>query len=161
MVFYACFLLKTNSSIAQSQNMLQPNRQFDFWIGDWELTWNDTSKGSNTITLEMNNLVVYEHFKDPANNYLGWSWSVYDTLSKKWKQTWVDNQGAYFDFIGQMQDDKMILERSFTSKKGTLIKQRMIFYNITKNDLDWNWENSTDGGANWKLNWKIHYKRRP
>ena len=155
------FSLPAKYSIAQSsQSILQPNRQFDFWVGDWELTWNDTSKGSNTITLEMNNLVVYEHFKDPVNNYFGWSWSVYDTLSKKWKQTWVDNQGEYLDFTGQMQDNKMILERSFISSKGTSIRQRMIFYNITKDKFDWNWENSIDGGANWKLSWKIHYKRK-
>lgn len=151
----------SNASSAQSKNNAQRNHQFDFWIGDWDLTWNDTSKGSNNVTLEMNDFVVYEHFNDRVNNFSGWSWSVYDTVSKKWKQTWVDNQGTYLDFTGEMRDNKMMLERSFTSKKGKLIKQRMIFYNITKNDFDWNWENSVDEGASWKLSWKIHYHRRP
>src|SRR5580765_8009016 len=95
------FLLSFEFSRAQAKS--QMFRQFDFWVGDWELSWNDTSKGTNTITLEMNDFVVYEHFKDHANKYFGWSWSVYDTLAGKWKQTWVDNQGAYLDFTGQMK----------------------------------------------------------
>ena len=155
-----CFISFKFSQSQQTPTGKPESRQFDFWVGDWELTWNDTSKGSNNITLEMNNLVVYEHFKDPASNYFGWSWSVYDTLARKWKQTWVDNQGEYLDFTGQMADEKMVLERSFTSARGTLVKQRMTFYNITKNNFDWNWENSTDGGTNWKLAWKIHYQRK-
>ena len=156
--FTVLFFVSFEFSHAQAKS--QMSRQFDFWVGDWELSWNDTSKGTNTITLEMNDFVVYEHFKDPANNYFGWSWSVYDTLAGKWKQTWVDNQGAYLDFTGKMKDDRMILERSYTGSKGILVKQRMIFYNISKNSFDWNWENSTDGGTNWKLAWKIHYQRK-
>jgi len=37
---------------------------------------------------------------------------------------------------------------------------RMIFYNIKKDSFDWSWEASTDGGATWKSNWLIHYKRK-
>jgi len=146
---------------AQSlQTQVTRNKEFDFWIGDWELTWNDTSKGSNAVTLEMNDKVLYEHFKDPVNNFFGWSWSVYDSINNKWKQTWVDNQGAYLDFVGQMENGMMILERSFTNKQGVFMKQRMVFYNIAKNSIHWRWESSSDGGTNWKINWLIHYKRK-
>lgn len=134
--------------------------QFDFWVGEWELSWSDSVRGSNLVTREMNGFVISEHFNNPANQYMGWSWSVYDTLAGKWKQTWVDNQGAYLDFVGGMQDDKMILERSYVNSAGKLLKQRMIFYNISKNNFDWDWESSADGGTNWKSNWKIHYQRK-
>ena len=40
--------------------------QFDFWMGDWELTWNDTSKGTNQITRIMNGCTLHEFFFDPV-----------------------------------------------------------------------------------------------
>jgi hypothetical protein len=36
----------------------------------------------------------------------------------------------------------------------------MIFSNIQKDSLEWNWESSLDDGKTWKTNWKIFYKRR-
>lgn len=38
--------------------------------------------------------------------------------------------------------------------------QRMIWYNIEENSLDWNWEKSNDNGMTWKTLWTIHYERR-
>ncbi len=64
---------------------VQRNHEFDFWIGDWDLTWNDTSKGTNTITHEISDYVVYEHFKDPLNELFGWYWSVLDTFREQLK----------------------------------------------------------------------------
>lgn len=61
-------------------------------------------------------------------------------------------------FTGGMSEDKMILSRKITSQEKELI-QRMVFYNISKNELVWNWESSDDNGETWKLNWKIHYTR--
>lgn len=135
--------------------------QFDFWIGEWELTWNDTIKGTNTITKEMNDCVIYEHFNDPRNNYKGSSWSVYNTQTNQWQQTWVDNSGGYIELIGGMIGGKMILttpERKSTT--GTIL-HHMIFYNIGDDSFDWNWEASVDHGVTWDLKWKIHYQRKP
>lgn len=52
----------------------------------------------------------------------------------------------------------MILSRKI-NYEGKEITQRMVFYNISENTFDWNWESSTDNGENWKLNWKIKYSR--
>ncbi len=134
--------------------------QFDFWLGDWNLTYNDTSHATNSITKPFGNCVIQEHFNDPANKYTGSSWSVYNPQLKKWQQTWVDNAGAYLDFTGEFKDGKMQLNRTGLNPAGKKIMQRMIFYNITKDQFDWNWESSMDEGANWVLNWKIHYQRK-
>jgi hypothetical protein len=36
----------------------------------------------------------------------------------------------------------------------------MVFYNISDQSLDWNWERSADWGQSWELLWRIHYQRR-
>jgi hypothetical protein len=162
-----CFWSITATAIAQ--NNVKPcsgaeAREFDFWIGDWGLTWDDgaggIAKGFNTIESLYDGCVIRENFRDSSQSFFGMSVSAYSTLLKKWQQTWVDNQGAYLDFTGEFKDGKMTLERSFMTAKGKKLKQRMIFYNIAKNELDWNWEKSDDEGKTWTVAWKIHYKRK-
>ena len=38
--------------------------------------------------------------------------------------------------------------------------QRMTFYNIAKDQFDWAWEASEDGGMNWTVRCQIHYTRK-
>lgn len=137
-------------------------QQFDFWVGEWDLTWQDsdgnTQTGTNSITKVLNGCVIEENFS--GGNFIGRSLSVYNPQKKMWLQTWVDNSGGYLEFTGGFENDKMTLEREFATKEGKLIQQRMVFYNITENELDWNWEKSTDKGKNWQLAWKIHYKKK-
>jgi len=33
----------------------------------------------------------------------GRSISIFDATDKKWKQTWVDSQGSYLDFVGGLK----------------------------------------------------------
>ena len=135
--------------------------QFDFWVGEWELTYNDTVHATNHITKEMDGCLVHEHFHDPTNSYRGESWSVFSSKTKKWNQTWVDNQGAYIALTGEFKDGKMILSTEpVTMPDGSRLQSRMVFYNITHNTFDWDWEATTDEGKTWKNNWRIHYKRK-
>jgi hypothetical protein len=36
----------------------------------------------------------------------------------------------------------------------------MVWYNITADEFDWNWERSDDGGKTWEVKWQIKYKRK-
>jgi hypothetical protein len=138
----------------------------DFWLGKWKLTWKDkdssVAKGKNKIKKILNDKVIKEDFEALSGSLKGFrgkSWSVYNPIAKQWKQTWVDNQGAYLDFNGRFDSGKPVFQREFVNQKGQKIMQRMVFYNITEKELDWNWENSSDGGKSWKLQWSIHYTR--
>jgi len=139
--------------------------QFDFWIGEWNLTWNDSLHGTNKIEKMFGNCTIHENFVDPKINYLGQSWSVYNVNYKIWQQTWVDNQGGYIHLTGNMLGDSMILstqERKVPANISPTGKMtnRMVFYNIKSASFDWSWEASTDGAQTWKPNWKIHYERK-
>ena len=135
-------------------------RQFDFWVGDWDLTWGDSGRGTNIITRELDNCVIEEHFSaEPKGTFDGRSVSTYDVKYHRWLQTWVDNSGGYLDFVGGWTGEKMIFWREAVTDSGSFL-QRMVYYDIEKNSLDWKWEKSTDGGANWQTLWQIHYKRK-
>lgn len=131
--------------------------QFDFWLGEWEVTWGEDGKGTNRIERILGGKVVQENFH--GGDLHGLSLSAYDTERGLWCQTWVDNNGSYLDFTGKFEDEKMILSRDAVVK-GETCKQRMVWYNIEMNRFDWNWERSDDGGVTWRVVWLIKYTRK-
>ena len=168
-------LLLTGPLLAQSANTpaARPDpcaapeqKQFDFWLGEWDLTWpgpkkGDVGHGTNSIRRVMGGCVVEENFSGGDSMHLrGMSVSVYVPQASRWKQTWVDNEGGYLDFVGEFRDGQMVLSREATRPDGTKILQRMVFKNITPAEFDWSWEASRDGGKTWVVNWPIHYRRR-
>ncbi len=141
-------------------------RQLDFWVGEWALTWpgnkaREVQHGTNSIRRVLENCVVEENFSGETDMHLrGKSVSIFDTRTGKWKQTWVDNEGGYLDFVGEFKDGQMILSREVALPNGTRTSQRMVFRNIGADEFDWSWESSSDGGKTWQVVWPIHYKRR-
>lgn len=138
--------------------------QFDFWVGKWRLDWKDpdgtVKNGTNVINKILGSCVIEENFTSGDSTFFGKSVSVYSPAKKLWQQTWVDNSGAYLDFTGGMEGEKMILKRKAMNKKGVEVTQRMIFYDIAKDEFNWDWEYSSDEGVTWNLIWKIHYTRK-
>ncbi len=165
-ILVLCLIIPKSMAQTNNGNNAQSNL-FDFWVGHWNLTWQNkdgsTSHGTNDIEKIMDGHVIQEHFKaddGPLAGFKGMSVTVYNPNFNLWRQTWVDNEGAYLDFTGKFEGEKRIFERSFTNKAGKKIYQRMVFYNIRNNSFDWDWENTTDTTQNWNLRWKIHYERR-
>ena len=135
-------------------------RQFDFWIGEWELTWGEDARGSNTIRAEYGGCVIQEKFDGkPGMDFTGMSVSTWDRRDEKWKQAWVDDQGNYFDLAGEFKDGEMVLLHE-QPQGGGQIWNRMRFNNIQADSFDWHWERSEDGGKTWKPSWQIHYQRK-
>jgi hypothetical protein len=53
----------------------------------------------------------------------------------------------------------MILTRD-AIVRGQACKQRMVWFNLEKDQFDWNWERSDDGGQSWRALWQIKYTRK-
>ena len=134
-------------------------RQFDFWIGTWELTWGDDQSGTNHVEAILDGQVIQENFDgQPSIPLKGISLSTYDVVLHKWRQTWVDNEGSYIDLIGEFKDNQMMLSTQ-RQAGDAMIQFRMIFYNITANEFDWNWERLNNENM-WVSVWQIHYRRK-
>ena len=141
---------------------LDAARQFDFWLGEWDCSWSDESGrhlGTNSVYLDLDGFVVVENFDGrPSLDFQGLSFSVYDRKARRWKQTWVDSQGSYLDFVGGFADGVMELRREGDlDDAGSLFRMR--WENIERDSFDWSWQRSDDGGDTWDSLWEIEYTR--
>jgi len=158
----AVLALLPASALAQSCDH-EEARQLDFWLGEWDLTW-EGGEGTNSITRRFGDCVIEENFAGnlPGGLLEGHSVSVYDAPLGKWQQTWVDNQGGYLTFTGGVGEDGVMRlygpERTLAD--GRIVVTRMSWVDVTRTAMDWHWERSFDGGENWEMVWLIHYARR-
>ena len=70
---------------------LEVHRQWDFWIGEWDVVSNDSTRtpaGSNTITAEHTGCVLTENWVS-ASGGTGSSINFFDAARGVWRQIWV------------------------------------------------------------------------
>lgn len=145
------------------------HHQFDFWLGDWKVDihsrksqtseeWVE-SLGSNRVTTSMNGCVIEEQFLGAGGGSPTWSgrsWSMWIPAREVWRQTWVDDSGAYLAFTGGMEAGQMKLTGEPSPDGKTM---RMVFADITRDHISWRWEATRDGGATWRAMMRIEYHR--
>lgn len=139
------------------------NDQFDFWLGEWDLTWGENGRGYSSVSRILNDKVIREKFTsehdDEVAPFEGMSISSYQEAAQQWKQNWLDNQGNNLDFVGHFVDGEMILQRE-AMVDGHYARQRMMWTAITPTSLEWYWQQSNDHGQTWQTLWHIHYTRK-
>ena len=78
-------------------------KQFDFWLGDWQVTTPDgTVAGINKITREENGCLILETWES-SNGGTGQSYNYYNPASEKWRQVWV-SPGLIIDYEGGLTE---------------------------------------------------------
>jgi len=162
-VIAGCFWCIAGHPVQQTPAPTETH-QFDFWLGSWKCSGESfdqqgkktATEAENLVTSELNGHVLHEHFR--MDGLTGFSFSVYDPTGKKWRQTWVDDQGSFISLTGAFQDGKMTLTTG-PNPTNPKRKKRMVFENITPDSFDWNWEGTVDGGQKWDIQWHLHYVR--
>ena len=131
-----------------------PRRQLDFWLGDWDCTWQG-GHGRNRVVAECDGRVIREAFDGSADGLVGTSISLYDETAGRWLQTWMDSQGGWFHLRGGARDGGFELA---TAPDGDGAAKRMRFDRIRPDGFEWTWSRSRDGGL-WEPLWAIAYTR--
>src|SRR5215475_13918500 len=83
-------------------------RQFDFWIGEWDVEAGGKPAGTNSVRLILGDCVIFENWKG-AGGMTGKSFNIYNAAIGKWQQTWVDSSGNALEFYGEFKDGAMRL----------------------------------------------------
>ncbi|MGH7628109.1 MAG: hypothetical protein ACREOF_01720 [Gemmatimonadales bacterium] len=127
------------------------HRQFDFWLGEWEVRRADGKlAGRNTITREHGGCVLQERYA-AVGGYTGTSLNIYDATRKRWHQTWTDNGGLLLELDGHFRDGKMILRGETLDSAGKVVQERITWTPRQDGKVRQLWEQSADGGATWTV----------
>lgn len=140
------FMLSSLAVSAQSPCTVDDHyRQFDFWIGEWDVYRNGELAGTNDVKLLLDSCVVMENWESANNNYSGKSFNYLDNQTKTWHQTWVDNQGGFLWFEGKRTGNKLSYAGKSAGKNGKTVRHRMIFTLRDDGSVRQLWESSEDG----------------
>jgi len=129
---------------------LEEHRQFDFWIGEWEVvnTADDQVVGQNTISPVMNGCALEENWVGGQGGK-GTSLNVYNAASGSWHQTWISDTGTFLLLAGGWKDGSMVLQGEMTGAGGGKVMHRIAWTPGESGEVRQIWEFSRDGGEAW------------
>lgn len=94
-------------------------RQFDFWLGDWDVVDAATHErvARARVRSILGNCVVLEEYRG-STGIVGRSFSIYDVTRDVWHQTWVTDRGRLLAIEGHFRGGVMEMEGSDRAAAG-------------------------------------------
>ena len=134
-------------------------RQFDYWLGEWDVEIGGQRAGRSSIQLILDDCVVFENFWIVNGSYSGKSFSIWNATEKRWEQQYVDTTGASRFWIGSLEGDQLVfVPRGSGPTPGTI--RRMSYIKEGPDRVQQLIEISTDNGKTWSNGFDGLYLRR-
>jgi hypothetical protein len=131
------------------------HRQFDFWLGTWDVTQKDKPAGTNIIEADLKGCVVVERWTSASGGH-GMSLNFFDRSTGSWYQTWIDEQGGALRLRGGLDHGRMVMQ----SEPGGTSIEKITWTPGADGTLGQLWESSTDNGKTWSVSFDGHYRRK-
>ncbi len=155
---------------------LDPPRQFDFWIGDWDVTarfW-DAAKGQATVPgaqlhVEpvLDGQAILEHYRGTnwlGADILGFSLRAYDPEKEAWVilLNWPSTDAPFWTMEGGFDFNRGVFQNERPGPDNTTLLTRYTFSDLLPGFYRWEVNTSTDDGVTWTFpGYTMHGTRRP
>lgn len=140
---------------------LAEHRQFDFWVGRWDVypTGKDKLVARSLIENLYGGCVIRENWM-PLSGTEGGSLNTYDPEDGRWHQVRMDAANGRVSFDGGYAAGKMVLTGSWrgAQQPGQEGLVRMTYSRLDGGAVRQSGEISTDKGASWKPFFDFTYK---
>ena len=136
-----------------------PFRQFDFWVGKWDVfdTRTGEAAGHSLVERLYDGCAIRENWSEPG--FTGGSLNHYSPSDRSWRQTWADSQGAWREFVGGMSSGRMVLVwRTRANGRAGAGRVRMTFTPNPDGSVRQYSDLSTDGGRTWRFRYDYTYR---
>jgi hypothetical protein len=138
-------------------------RQFDFWIGEWDVRDPDgVLAGRNRIEAILGGAAIRETWQGESG-HAGTSLNAWDPDRRVWRQAWIDVNDFWLWLEGGLVDGAMVMEgeRPKRDDPGRIVRHRISWSRIDGDPdrLRQLWEASQDGGTSWQTLFDGHYSR--
>lgn len=158
---FAAILSKATSNAYPCLNNPQ-NREFDFWIGEWDVfqTGTDFRVGKQRIEKASGGCAVLENWTATSVPGEGKSMNFISPKTGKWEQVWMGSGGLYLNYYnGEYKDGAMRYEGDGLDKAGKKVLFRLTYFNLGNESLRQLLERSGNGGKTWTIVYDFSYKR--
>lgn len=137
-------------------------RKFDFWVGDWDVQQTGVPRApvgaSSHVERILDGCVIFENWSPGPSGPSGQSFNIFNRVTKKWEQYWVDATGRITHYFGEFKDDGNLYYEA--EQFGTGNKVRMTFFNQGQDEVRQLGHLSTDGGKTWTVSFDLTYLRK-
>jgi hypothetical protein len=132
-------------------------KQFDFWVGDWDVFEDGKLAGTNRIE-RMYGCVIHESWKSPELS--GQSMNVYDTKRGLWHQTWIDSNAGLLVLEGAWKNGALTMsDATLPGKKDPKRVNEISWTPNTDGSVRQLWRVSKDAGKTWEAVFDGKYVR--
>ena len=146
----------TTTSMPASGPASDPARQFDFWVGEWDVyDRNGDPAGKNDISLVSGGEVLLEEWVNPRGGR-GTSLSYFQANDQSWNQVWVTRQEGASLAKGGLVDGEMIL----VNEENGVVTGRTTWTPNDDGTVRQHWQMTPDGGETWQTRVDLVYERR-
>jgi hypothetical protein len=173
-------LLAHAPASSQAELCQQPgHREFDFWLGTWEIrqelllpdgSWLDLPARS-TVTRVAGSCALMEEWRgqvrffwegmDAPSPLEGFSVRAYDAEAGLWRIWWLDSRRPDFGapFEGRFVRGEGAFVREGTTADGNPLLTRIRFHDVTADSVHWELAISRDAGSSWSPLWRMRFRR--
>jgi hypothetical protein len=139
-------------------------REFDFWIGEWDVyaTGTQLLQGHSFIERVSGGCLIMENWTSLGLPYNGKSMNFVDSTGK-WQQIWVgasETGGPVFFVNGEYKDTAMRFVFTGRGPNGNTIKGKFIFFNQGPDQVRQFQQTSNDDGKTWQTVYDFTYIRK-
>lgn len=151
------FLINSSSTLANCTS--EGYNEFDFWLGDWQVTSEvDDIVRFNTISKVNNGCTILEEYTSPSG-YVGKSLNIYDQQTKQWHQSWTDSSGLLLQLQGSIKNDSMVMEGEAYGKDHQIITNKISWTPNKDGSVRQHWQISQDKGKTWQTAFDGTYRK--
>jgi len=160
-VRFVSIVSKANSNAFPCMNNPH-NREFDFWVGQWNVyhTGTNYQVGKSSIENTSGGCLILENWTAVGNPDEGKSMNFLNPKTGKWEQHYMGIAGASQNYYnGEYREGAMQYEGDGVDKAGNKLFFRLTYFNEGSNQVRQLLEQSADSGKAWITLYDFTYKR--
>jgi prolyl oligopeptidase len=137
------------------------HRSFDFWVGEWTVTdAAGKAAGRSRVEKVLGGCALLERWTG-TDGFEGQAFHLFDRVSGRWQQRWVDSRGQMLELPGGFVDGTLRYEGPWRTREGRPTLARMEFSRLPEGRVRQRWQQSVDGGTTWRTDFDGVYAPAP
>ena len=138
------------------------SKEFDFWIGEWDVYQNGTNVlvGHSLVQKIAGECALLENWTALSGTGTGKSLNYYDPVANSWEQDWIGSGGGPQRYVNGMYKDSAMRFTYENITNGKKTSGNFIFYNLGPGKVRQYQDSSDDNGKTSTVSYDFIYIRK-